>query len=220
MKKGVRIRMDKGIPVAAGLGGGSSDAASALIGMNRLFGLKLKEAELIGLAKRLGADVPFFILNTPFALGKARGDELEKVDLNIRPWHLLIYPGPFKTSTKDVYEAFDLSKCLTEDRTDVKIKPTLTHSMDFGELESMLYNDLQDTVITGKEAIGRAVRRLAYSLNKKAIVSGSGPSVFCLYETRKEAFLARKRLLGSAPAAERKGWQVFITKTDAKTRCR
>ena len=212
--RGVKIRVEKRIPIAAGLGGGSSDAATTLIGINRLFNLKLKKSELIKLAKKLGADVPFFILNNPFAIGKSKGDDLRAIDLKIRLWHLIIYPG-FKVATKDVYEAFDRQpNCLTNAPADVKIAPSLRHSMDLGELESMLYNDLQETVIAKKEAIGRVIERLAYSLDKKAIVSGSGPSVFCLCKTRKEAIKARKRLLESTPAAERKGWKIFATRTE------
>ena len=72
VKKGVKIRVAKRIPIAAGLGGGSSDAGAVLMGINRLFDLKLKQAELVKLGNKLGADVPFFLLNTPFASGDRR----------------------------------------------------------------------------------------------------------------------------------------------------
>ena len=213
VKSGVNIFIKKKIPIAAGLGGGSSDAASTLIGMNLLFNLKIKRAELIEFGKHLGADVPFFILNEPFAIGRARGDELKNVNLKIRPWHLIIYPG-FKVATKLIYEAFDRSSNrLTRRYADAKISPSLRYSMNLGELESMLYNDLQDTVIAENGKIGRVIRRLASSLDKIAIVSGSGPSVFCLYRTRKEASQAKKRLLYGTPVSERRGWQIFIAGT-------
>jgi len=229
-EKGVEITIKKRIPIAAGLGGGSSDAATTLMGINKLFGLKLKKAELMKLAKELGADVPFFILNKPFALGKARGDNLNNVDFRIRPWHLIIYPGNLKMSTKDIYETFDLEKGLaprqgsgsspgllpkdlTRGRAGDKINLPLRHAMDLGEFKSMLYNDLQDTVIAKERMIGRVIKRLASSLDNKAIVSGSGPSVFCLYRTRREAIGAKEKLLASVPAAERKSWQVFVAGT-------
>ncbi|MDP2912928.1 MAG: 4-(cytidine 5'-diphospho)-2-C-methyl-D-erythritol kinase, partial [Candidatus Omnitrophota bacterium] len=74
LKAGVRIFIKKRIPVAAGMGGGSSDAASALVGINRLFKLRFGEKELARLAGQLGADCPFFISNKPFAIGRSRGD--------------------------------------------------------------------------------------------------------------------------------------------------
>lgn len=212
LKSGVKIDIKKRIPIAAGLGGGSSDAASVLIGINRLFDLKLKKEVLVNLAKQLGADVPFFILETPFAIGRSVGDRLEKVSLKIRPWHLLIYPG-FHVSTKDIYKTFDFA--LTGKHQDAKIRFPLAYSMDFCTLESMLYNDLEKIVKSKKGVIDTIIRRLAYYLDKKAIVSGSGPSLFCLYERRGEAIKGKKRFLRSIPAREKKGWRVFIVRTEA-----
>lgn len=205
MNKGVEIRVTKRIPIAAGLGGGSSDAAGVLIGINKLYNLKLCEKELIKLGKKLGSDVPFFLLNSPFALGTARGDELKRLGYNKTLWHLIIYPG-FKLATKDIYAAFDL---LTIKDRDVKIPRYLT-----GSPEEILYNDLGRAAIAENEVLGRIVERLAYHLGRKAIVSGSGPSVFCLYRTGKEAIAAKDRLFRNVPASERKSWQVFIARTE------
>jgi 4-diphosphocytidyl-2C-methyl-D-erythritol kinase len=77
----------------------------------------------------------------------------------------------------------------------------------------MLRNNLEDVVVAKKPVIGRIIERLAHTLDKKAIVSGSGPSVFCLYRTRKEAMEARKMLLGGMTAGEKKRWQIFIAET-------
>jgi len=104
----VKIYIKKNIPLAAGLGGGSSDAAAVLVGMNRLFNLGLKENNLLGLARKIGADVPFFILNTPFAVGVGRPDRLKRIDSKARFWHLLLYPG-FGVLTKEVYGAADFA---------------------------------------------------------------------------------------------------------------
>jgi 4-diphosphocytidyl-2-C-methyl-D-erythritol kinase len=210
VRSGVKIEIKKRIPIAAGLGGGSSDAASVLVGINKLFRLGLRRDELISLAKKLGSDVPFFVLDTPYAIGKGRGDKLEKVNLRLRLWHLLIYPG-FKVSTQDIYDAFDFA--LTRKYYDVKMGSPLANAFDLGVLESMLYNELEDIVVSKKPGISIVIERLASSLGKKAIVSGSGPSVFCLYETRREAIAAKEKLLNSSPAAERKDWQIFIAKT-------
>ncbi|MBI5123795.1 MAG: 4-(cytidine 5'-diphospho)-2-C-methyl-D-erythritol kinase [Candidatus Omnitrophica bacterium] len=203
VKSGVKIEIRKRIPIAAGLGGGSSDAAATLIGINRLFRLRLNNNTLINLAKELGADVPFFILDTPFAIGRGRGDELKKVNSRLRFWHLLIYPG-FKVATKDVYKVFDdefLPKCLTGRQGGAKIT------------ESMLCNDLEKAAIFKKRIIGNILKGLAQLLGKKAIVSGSGPSLFCLYRTGKEAKRAKEAVLSWMPERSRPGWQIFIVRT-------
>ena len=85
--------------------------------------------------------------------------------------------------------------------------------MDFGTIEPMLHNDLEHVVVAKKAVLGVMIRRLAALLGKKAIVSGSGPSLFCLYGTRKEAVRARALLQGGLPARDRKAWQVFVVRT-------
>ncbi len=215
-RSGVKIRIEKRIPIAAGLGGGSSDAASALIGINRLFNLKLKQNELALLGRKLGADVPFFLMDTPFAIGKGRGDELKKADIAAMPWHLIINPG-FRLPTKDIYEAYDKAgpKGLTTNGADDRIHRSLCGSVNFKSLEQVLYNDLGLIAIAKSAVLGSTIERLAYHLGRKAIVSGSGPSVFCLYRTRKEAMAGKRKLFRSVPARERKLWQVFIARTEA-----
>ena len=207
---GVRIHIRKRIPMAGGLGGGSSDAAAVLIGVNKLCRLNIKRDTLIQLGSRLGADVPFFLLDTPFAIGKGKGDRLKKANIGIRPWHLMVYPGPFKASTKEVYQAFDrLDFALTRPMGGAR----MTMPKDWNGLESLLHNDLGDVVAKTRPVIGRIIQCLVASLSKKVMVSGSGPSLFCLYRTRKEALGAKRKLFHSVPAGKRKGWQVFIVGT-------
>lgn len=230
---GVKIHIKKRIPVAAGLGGGSSDAAAVLIGINRLLGLGIGKPHLMRIGAQLGADVPFFLLDAPFALGTGRGDRLNKVSIKCKLWHLLIYPGPLKASTKDIYKKFDryssgkqqpsylpsfqgfgsnakaLSGCLTRPVGDA----TILLPMNWKGLEALLYNDLGNVVAAQEPAIGNIIQCLASSLDKRAIVSGSGPSVFCLWRTRKEAVRARTELLQSVPAPKRKLWRVYVVKT-------
>lgn len=235
IKGGVSIRITKRIPVASGLGGGSSDAASTLIGMVKLFGLKFDRSDLLQPAAALGADVPFFISAVPFAVGEGRGDKIRSIDIGTRPWHLIVYPGPLKAATRDIYEAFDalavrrrlrqvkgsaartrhkpLSKNLTAVCPDAKMKFLAGYPMTFDGMEAMLHNDLEDAVTVEEEAVADIIKRLAAFLGKKFIVSGSGPSVFCLYRTRKEAIEAKEGLFRSVPAVERKDWQVFIAGT-------
>jgi 4-diphosphocytidyl-2-C-methyl-D-erythritol kinase len=217
VKGGVRIKIEKLTPIAAGLGGGSSDAAAVLNGINKLYNLKMSKVALMKLGSKLGADVPFFILDESFAIGRGIGDRLEPIKTGSKLWHLVVNPG-FHVPTKDIYRALDKSrkkgvKHLTSGCSGAKIHSLLEESMDFGTIEPMLHNDLESVVVSRKAVLGSIIRRLAALLGKKAIVSGSGPSLFCLYGTRKEAVKARALLLGSLPAEHRKKWQAFVVRT-------
>jgi len=214
VKGGVRIDIKKRIPIAAGLGGGSSDAAAALIGINKLFNLRLDRGTLMRIGRSLGADVPFFLLGAQFAVGKGIGDDLGIVKIKRRLWHILVYPG-FKVSTKDVYRVFDSlpgrsSKGLTYSRQGAKIQTPLT---GYKNMEQLLYNDLERATLVQKSVIGCILESLAQLLGKKFIVSGSGPSLFCLYGTGKEAIKAKRTILRRMPANRRRGWQIFVVKT-------
>ena len=238
IRSGVKIEIKKRIPIAAGLGGGSSDAAATLIGIEKLFRLRLGDKMLAEMAKSLGADVPFFMLGTTFAIGRGRGDILEVVKSKAKFWHLIIKAGN-KTATKDIYEAFDaltalVSKHLTPRPGSVRIHPLSLKfrevvrrsqtckqfgeggripsklRMDYAHIESMLYNDLERVVLLKKGVIGGISKSLAQLLGKRAIVSGSGPSLFCLYRTRREAVEARGVVLRGISARQRRGWQIFV----------
>ncbi len=204
---GVRIEIKKRIPVAAGLGGGSSDAAAVLIGIDKLLGLKIGKDKLMRIGSKIGADVPFFIYDTPFAIGRGIGDRLEKLALKAKLHHILVYPG-FKLATKDVYGSLDLG--LTTPRGDDKI--TLPES--FSDFEGMIHNDLEAAAVNKRPIIGKVIECLASSLCRRAMVSGSGPSVFCLCRTRREAMKAKGKLFKSVPKRSRKLWQVFIVETE------
>lgn len=207
---GVDIRLEKHIPVAAGLGGGSSDAAATLQGINKLLRLRFNRDRLIKLGKKLGADVPFFLLERPLAIGSGRGDVFRPVRMQKNIWHLIVYPG-FAISSARAYAEYDM---LTRRPSDAKIQPSFGFSARFDELESMLYNDLGHAAVRINRKMGVIIERLAELLSKTFIVSGSGPSVFCLYRTGKEAITARANILRSIPASHREGWEIFVAKTN------
>jgi len=108
IQKGVKIEIQKNIPIGAGLAGGSSNAAAVLMGLTRLFRLKLSKKTLLSYANRLGSDVAFFVFNTRFALGKGRGGELKAVSVPKKTvlWHILFVPFA-PVLTKDVYRLLD-----------------------------------------------------------------------------------------------------------------
>jgi len=210
LKNGVYIKIKKNIPVAAGLGGGSSDAASTLIGINKLFKLGFKKKDLAGFGKSIGADVPFFILGSSFAMGKERGDEVE--GLHFRPrriWHLVIFPGSGKL-TRDVYSALRLG--LTGRSGNVKM---LLHALKTGDLNLIkrtTYNRLEDPALDRDPGLSALKSNLIRLGMKGALLTGSGPTIFGMVKTRKEALLLKEKIL-KAVGARSECWQMFIART-------
>lgn len=212
---GVRIAIKKRIPIAGGLGGGSSDAAATLIGVNTLLRLRIPRKRLIGIGARLGADIPFFMVNRPFVEVTGKGERLNPLFLKRKLWHVLVNPG-FGLATKRVYAAYDRlsAKCLTGNSRNDKIRSPLGSSAPFAWFETMMHNDLEPVAVKEKKVIGSIIKRLAFTSGHTTILSGSGPSVFCLCRTRKEATLIRRRFLKHMPSAGANNWQVFVAGTN------
>ncbi len=182
------VRIDKRIPVAAGLGGGSSDAAAALRLANDSLPEPLPPALLSRLAARVGADVPFFLAPGP-QLGTGDGTALEPLELPLGYHVVLLLPeGASKGSTAAVYEAFD--RRMGERCFDVRKAELLTaleavrHPRD---LASLPPNDLASSPLAGELAALGAFR---------ADVSGAGPAVYGLFEREEEAVAAASALGG------------------------
>lgn len=171
----VEILLRKRIPIGGGLGGGSSDAASVLKGLNELTGFPFNGASLHSLGCSLGADVPFFLLEAPAAVGKGIGTELEVVNVPHR-WYVLVYPG-FSVSTRWAYENY----VLTGQNQD-----TIFDALEFIQ-GGRLRNDLEK-VITGKyPEIGRIKAELMALGAEAALMSGSGSTVFGSFLSQEEA---------------------------------
>ena len=171
---GVEIEIEKNIPVAAGLGGGSSNAASVLMALNRYYGYLFSEKDLIKMGASLGADVPFFIFQKP-ALASGIGDKLEDFP-TLEPYHIvLIYPE-FKVSTAEVYQNLNLG--LT------KCKKEFTYALlkkNGFQAKLHLCNDLESVTISRFPEIADIKMFLIAQGAEGALMSGSGPSVFGLF---------------------------------------
>ncbi|MDR3630034.1 MAG: 4-(cytidine 5'-diphospho)-2-C-methyl-D-erythritol kinase [Desulfocapsaceae bacterium] len=175
---GVDIVLEKIIPVAAGLGGGSSDAGAVLRGLNNLFGDELPVEMLLELGRRLGADVPFFVSGHDAVLATGIGDRMEAVDSLRHCTFLLVNPG-FSVSTQWVYENFTLTK-------DVK-KSTVSGSqkLDSGTFPlTKTINDLEGVTIGRYPEIADIKRKLLAAGAVSALMSGSGPTVFGVFPDR------------------------------------
>ncbi|MCX6571853.1 MAG: 4-(cytidine 5'-diphospho)-2-C-methyl-D-erythritol kinase [Candidatus Aminicenantes bacterium] len=189
--QGARILVKKSVPAGRGLGGGSSNAAAALLGLNRMWGLDLDAPGLAGLARRLGADVPFF-LHGGLCLGEDIGDRLTRLpDFAPLPC-LLVFP-PFPIPTASIYAG--IAPPLTSAGKVSKIMRFL-ESGDFGLLE----NDLEHVIFRAHpelESWKRFFREQGAILSQ---VSGSGSAVYGLFADAESAMEAQKRLPGT-PAA-------------------
>jgi 4-diphosphocytidyl-2-C-methyl-D-erythritol kinase len=180
-----RVRIDKQIPVAAGLGGGSSDAATALVLANAALERPLPPARLHELAAGLGADVPFFLGDGP-QLGEGDGSRLTPLDLPQDYTVLLVFPdGPAKESTGAVYAAFDARDGAAghEQR-----REGLLGALAAGDLARLPPNDLASSPLA-EELRGLGAFR--------ADVSGAGPAVYGLFDVRDAAEAAAERLADS-----------------------
>jgi 4-diphosphocytidyl-2-C-methyl-D-erythritol kinase len=187
ISKGVAIRVDKRVPVGAGLGGGSSDASSVLLGMNRLFGAGLSIDALAGLAGSLGADCPFFLYQKPMLMG-SRGDvPISEVALAERAY-LIVIPS-FSIATAAIFSKFTLP--LTRDEDRIKIEKTEYHCI---VPEFWVRNDLEPVACNIYPELTRMKEELIGSGALKAGMSGSGSAVFGVYESQAHLCSALSRL--------------------------
>ena len=173
--KGAIVTLQKQIPMMAGLGGGSSDAAAALIGLRRLWKVRVSDDQVHALASRLGSDVPFFLLGGT-ALGLGRGDELYPLANLPRYWVVLAIP-PFGIATPDAYRWFDDAR---EKRS--ALPPPHSRNGAIPLLPNVHFeNDLEAPVAARHPAIAELKRRLADRGALLAAMSGSGSTVFGIF---------------------------------------
>jgi 4-diphosphocytidyl-2-C-methyl-D-erythritol kinase len=180
-RHGARVRLTKRIPLAAGLAGGSSDAAATLVGLNQLWDLGLTSPDLAGLATELGSDVAFF-LNGPAAWCTGRGEKVTPWPIGRRLWLVLASPG-VGLSTADVYRRVEIP---ARPQSGDEIRAAAS-SGDVVALGRNLHNRLQGPAETLCPPIA-AMRRQIESLRPAGqLMSGSGSTVFALCRNRQEA---------------------------------
>ena len=216
---GVDIDIKKNIPVAAGLAGGSTNAASVLMGLNRLWRLKLSDISMLRIAKQIGSDVPFFLYDSSWAMGVERGDKIRPLKIKRKLWHILVVPR-IKMYTPKVYSRIRIptdqtgAKPANRGGTNVLTKTTdnaniLVHKLrnsNIMSISSLLYNDLEKVVLQICPRIKNLKDRLK-SLNAKGVtVSGSGPSVYGLTDSEREAKQIQAQLSNRYA-------QVFVVRT-------
>ncbi len=191
IKPAVEIVLEKNIPVGAGLGGGSSDAASALLGLARLYRVpRAASGVLMKIAAGLGSDVPFFMLDTGMAEGAGRGEKLKVLKpASGSPHIVLVYPG-IPVYTKEVYGSLrlgsgpDIAGHLKDFR---KLRDLLKRGGKDPLLSGLLFNRLEESVLPVNKAVRTVKERLLELGAEAALMSGSGASVFGLCRSRAKA---------------------------------
>ena len=196
-ESGVTISIDKAIPVAAGLGGGSSNAAAVLSGLNQHYGFPYSKRELMEMGLALGADVPFFILGQT-ALARGIGEQLEPIDDMPSLSAVLVYPR-LHVPTPWVYEHLNLGLTNCEENYNVS-----WFLEDLSRIKDLLCNDLEQ-VTTEKFPEINAVKRALLDLGAiGSLMSGSGSTVFGLFPTRQHAANVVHQL------EHQKQWDTFL----------
>jgi 4-diphosphocytidyl-2-C-methyl-D-erythritol kinase len=198
---GVRIRLTKGIPIQAGLGGGSADAAAALLALARFWGVSLRPNQLTDVAASLGADVPFF-LSGGTALGLGRGDEIYPLADLPPHWVVLLVPG-FGVTTADAYGWYDAERELA--RGPSMREPQYVPG-PWPSRAAQMVNDLEAPIARHHPEIDQMRTALRRVGALASAMSGSGSAVFGLFQKRRDALTAVDRLAGS-------GWRVLLTES-------
>ncbi|MDP3143129.1 MAG: 4-(cytidine 5'-diphospho)-2-C-methyl-D-erythritol kinase [Candidatus Omnitrophota bacterium] len=218
VSSGVDIAIKKMIPVASGLGGGASNAAFTLLGLNRLWGLHLSQKQLLNYAQKIGSDVAFFINPQGFARGEGRGEKITPLN-KIKPiWHVLVVPN-IKLSTAEAYKRIEAlrkarsgfkkrtdTKILTKGSSNVNILIRALRKGDYFLLSECLFNDFSSPLFRTYPGLLKIKDRLEALVGKRCSFSGKGPSIFGLVKSRKEALAVKKRFTES-------GCQVFVVRT-------
>ncbi|MGA2624552.1 MAG: 4-(cytidine 5'-diphospho)-2-C-methyl-D-erythritol kinase [Bacteroidota bacterium] len=204
---GVRIHLKKNIPVGAGLGGGSSDAAATLLGLVQFWKLKISDAELLSIALQLGSDVPYF-LKSGTACATGRGDVLEYFSLDVPSWIVLVYPN-VQVSTAWAYAEHDRpnEKGGRGDRVagPISLKQIVCDNIARPRMFStLLRNDLEPVVFRAHESLAGLKQALFDAGADFAQMSGSGSSVY--------GFFSDEHLVTTAAEKLAIHYRVFVTR--------
>ena len=202
--KGALITLKKNIPAGAGLGGGSSNAASTLLGLNELWSLNLSPDDLCKIAEQLGSDVPFFLFGS-IAFSHGRGEKITPCKTE-KTANLLLVKPPFPVSTAWVYGEYknrmqnsglqaELTKKASEvDNIEFLIR--MLERAEFGDIADILSNDLESVTIKSFPVISDIKDRLIKEGAIFSLMSGSGPTVFGIFRSAEDAENALKAFKG------------------------
>ena len=185
VSQGLHIRLRKFIPVAAGMAGGSSDAAAVLFGVNKMFGLGLSQQQLMERGVKIGADVPYCILRGT-ALSEGIGEKLTPLPPMPQCRVLIARPG-ISVSTRSVYENLRADRLRPEQHPDIDAMTAAIGEGDIHRVAGLLGNVLETVTIPAHPVIGQLKEAMMDYGAEGALMSGSGPSVFGLFTNPRAA---------------------------------
>ncbi len=197
---GLLIQLEKKIPVAAGMAGGSSDAAAVLWGVNQMYHLGLSRKELMERGVRLGADVPYCILRGT-ALAEGIGEKLKTLPPMPKCYLLIAKPG-ISVSTKFVYENLHVNELEAKKHPDVDAMITALRQKDLALLSARMGNILELVTIPAHPVIDKIKQEMQKAGALGAMMSGSGPTVFGIFDTQPKARKAYRALRASQLAKQ------------------
>ena len=204
IEKGAEIFLEKNIPSPGGLGGGSSNAAVALIGLSKLWNLQVDLKELIEIGAQIGSDVPFFLCGGT-AIGKGRGEIIIPVTDESEASILIVTPD-VDVSTADAFAQLN-ARHLTKESSKSILQICCDNALTLDLRHSELVNDFEKTVFKIEPEIERVKNKLLFLGAENALMSGSGASVFAVFDSLEKFYLAFNEL-----KRERK-WRVFKVET-------
>ena len=202
VEEGLSMKLTKSIPVAAGMAGGSSDAAAAFVGVNRLFRLGLSQEELMKRAVQVGADVPYCVMRGT-ALAEGIGEKLSALPPMVKCPVLIAKPS-ISVSTKFVYQNLKLDEQTNHPDIDALMKDI--REKDFDGVCAHMGNVLESVTIPNYPVIAEIKQQMMRSGAKASMMSGSGPTVFGLFEDGETAKRALREMKRSGLAK-----QVYLT---------
>lgn len=206
IKQGVRIYIEKHIPIAAGMAGGSSNAAAVLVGLNKLWRLNLEKNQLKDLGLKLGADVPFCIEGQA-CLAENIGEKLTHIEGLSQDAFILVCKPELFVSTKEIYEEVDAK--IIEKRPDNRLLINLLKANNIKLLANNMYNVLEE-VTKEKYPVIKDIEKIMMDNNSLgAMMSGSGPTVFGIYDNEEDAESCKRVLLKDFK-------QVYVVKSHKK----
>ena len=206
---GVELVLRKYIPMGAGLGGGSSDAAATVLGLNHVLQLGWSVAEMTGIGQTLGSDVPFFF-HAPSAIVQGSGEDLLPVTIHGDRWVVLVNPG-FSIATKTAYDQLDRSRTQAPELPDVFKNFECRREFDWDDFLPFMANDFEEVLLKEYPALSQVHSQLKRAGAEVTLVSGSGATVFGIFQSEQDALRAKTVMEGMG------AWQAWAVPTRMTT---
>lgn len=202
---GVELILRKRIPLGAGLGGGSSDAAATVLGLNYLLQLGWSMVDMAALGQTLGSDVPFFF-QAPSAMVRGCGEDLLPVTIHGKRWIVLVNPG-FPISTQEAYQQLDKSRSHMPELSEAYKSFASRREFSWEDILPIMANDFEEVLLDSYPALSEMRSQLVHAGAEMALVSGSGATVFGVFRSEEEALWA-KSYMEAKP-----NWQAWAVST-------